>query len=68
MYLDHFRKQKHEKGRCSYVDEYCSLWGINDWIKTFAKKYGMTIKMGILEKYPLDDAVSFFLKQTLLRP
>lgn len=63
-----FNKQKHEKGRCSYVDEYCSLWGMNNWMKAFSKRHGMTLKMGILEKYPLDQALSFFLKQALLRP
>lgn len=63
-----FNKQKHEKGTYSYIDEYTSLWGMNEFIKAFAKKHKMTLKMGTLEKHPLDPAKSYFLVQALLRP
>jgi REP element-mobilizing transposase RayT len=62
-----FNKQKHEKGTCSEIDNYCSLFGLNKMIKAFAKKNKITIKMGTLEQHPLDKPVSYFLK-TSLRP
>jgi len=63
-----FNKQKHEKGTYSVIDEYVSLYGMKEFISAFAKKHKMTLKLGTLEQHPLDQARSYFLKQTLLRP
>jgi REP element-mobilizing transposase RayT len=63
-----FNRQKHEKGTYSVVDEYASLFGMEEFIKQFARKYKMTIKRGKLEEHPLDHARSYFLKCVLLRP
>ena len=63
-----FNKQKHEKGTYSVVDEYTSLFGMEAFIKEFAKRNRITIKKGMLEPHPLNNPLSFFLKQALLRP
>lgn len=42
-----FNNQKHEKGTCSTIDAYTSLWGLKDWrklVKDYAVKTGRHLK------------------------
>lgn len=61
-----FNKQKHERGTCSTVDEYCSVWTLANSVeilKVFAKKAGMTLRIGEKGYWRSDHALSFILKE-----
>lgn len=65
LYYVLFNKQKHAKGTCSTIDEYCSVWGVMGAIKNFAKNNRMTLKLGERGYWRADWPVSFFLKRAL---
>lgn len=61
-----FNKQKHGKGTCSTVDEFCSVWSLAnsfEILKVFAKKAGMTLRVGEKGFWRSDQAISYFLKE-----
>jgi REP element-mobilizing transposase RayT len=60
-----FNKQKHEKGICSTIDEYCSIWESKEaleLIKFMAKKLKMTLIIKGRETWELDESKTYFLK------
>lgn len=61
-------KQKHEKGTCSTVDEYTSIYGMYSLMKTYAKLNKITLKIGHLIKHTIDEPISYLGKTALLRP
>lgn len=66
LYYVLFNKQKHEKGTCSTIDEFCSVWGIKDAISIYARSNRMTLKLGEMGYWRADCPVSYFLKRALL--
>ena len=63
-----FNKQKHEKGTCSLVDEYTSVFGKFSLIQAYAKLNKITLKVGNLVKHTVDEPKSYLGKVALLRP
>lgn len=62
-----FNKQKHEKGRYSKIDEYCSLLSVKNWqilARQFAKESLMILR---IERtgWSADDIKSYLLKRSL---
>lgn len=69
VYYVLFNKQKHEKGTYSTIDEYTSLWGLNDWrklVKKFAVKTRQTIKIGPPTDWDSDYPHSYILKAAFI--
>lgn len=62
-----FNKQKHEKGTSSTVDEYTSIFGMYELMKSYAKFNRVTLKIGKLINHSVDEPRSYLLK-ILLRP
>lgn len=63
-----FNKQKHEKGTCSTVDEYTSIYGMYSLMQTYAKMNKVTLKIGNLIKHAVDEPKSYLGIRALLRP
>lgn len=64
-----FNKQKHEKGTCSKIDEYCSLWAVSKWnelVKAYAKTWNKTLVMGKNEYWKQDTPHTYLLKRSLI--
>lgn len=60
-----FNQQRHEKGRCSQIDEYSSLPYLRDalkLIKEFAVKEKMTLKITKCDAWPMDKGQSYLLR------
>lgn len=63
-----FNKQKHEKGTYSVIDCYSSLLNLPDamkYIRSFAIKSKMTLKIGVQDCWEGDRERSFLLKRAL---
>lgn len=59
IYYVLFNKQKHEKGTCSTVDEYGSLYYVNNWkelVKAFAIKEKMLLRIRHLKDHWRQDS------------
>lgn len=63
-----FNQQKHERGRCSEIDEYTSLLSLDgrlELIRCFARKRKMTIRIKDLSPWDPDQPGSFLARRGL---
>lgn len=63
-----FNKQKHEKGTCSAIDEYCSLLSLGnalELIRCYARKKKVTLSVQSKGSWELDNGASYIFKLAL---